>query len=102
MSLAQFDIRGEEIANDETGEILRKGDPSRSLMRYRPDGGELYIHSRVNMALLRAAVRLPILLLKPVSREDEVTPPSKLQIPPEARLLTPQGSIRNYTFLEDL
>lgn len=102
MSLTQFDIRGEQIANDETGEILRKGDPSRSLMRYRPDGGELYIHSRVNMALLRAAVPLPILLIKPVSREDEVTPPSKLQIPPDARLLTPQGSMRNYTFLENL
>jgi hypothetical protein len=102
MSLAQFDVSGEEIANEETGEILRQGDPSGRLMRYRPDGGELYIHSRVNMALLRAAVPLPILLIKPVSRDDEVTPPSKLQVPPDARLLTPQGSVRNYRFLENL
>lgn len=94
MSLAQFDISGNEISNEETGEILRKGDPRRSLVRYRPDGSELYIHSRMNMALLRAAAQLPVLLLKPVSRADEVTP--------RDGLLTPQGSIRSYTFLEAL
>jgi hypothetical protein len=92
MTLSQFDVRGEGITDDETEEIIRKGDPSRSLIRYRSDGSEVYIHTRVNMALLRAAVSLPILRLKPASREDELMPNDPL--------LTPEGSRRNYGLLE--
>jgi len=94
MPLTRFDISGAQVSDEETEKVLREGDPSRSLIRYRPDGGELYIHSRINMALLRTAVPLPILLVKPVSRGDELMP--------RDHLLTPQGSVRNYTFLENL
>jgi len=94
MPLTRFDISGAQVSDEETEKVLREGDPSRSLIRYRPDGGELYIHSRINMALLRTAVPLPILLVKPVSREAELMP--------QDRLLTPDGSVRNYIFLEKL
>jgi hypothetical protein len=30
MSLAQFDITGNEIANEETGEVIRKRDPGKT------------------------------------------------------------------------
>ena len=72
MTLSQFDARGEQVSDDETEEIIRKGDPHRGLIRYRPDGSELFVHAKINIALLQAAVSLPILLLKPVSREDEL------------------------------
>jgi hypothetical protein len=94
MTLSQFDVRGEQVSDDETEEIIRHGDPHRGLVRYGPDGSELFVHARINMALLRAAVSQPILLLKPLSREDELM---KID-----RLLTPAGSIRNYEFLERL
>jgi hypothetical protein len=92
MTLREFDVSGEEIADDETEEIIRQGDPRRSLVRYRPDGSAVFIHARINMALLRAAVSLPILLLKPVSRKDEIMPVDDL--------LKPEGSQRNYLLLE--
>ncbi|WFP75246.1 hypothetical protein [Mesorhizobium sp. WSM4906] len=63
-------------------------------MRYRPDGGELFVHARLNMALLRAAASLPVLLLKITPRANELTP--------RDALLTPKGSVRNYAFLERL
>ena len=94
MALSQFDVSGREVADDETGEVIRKGDPHRSLLRYRADGSEIYIHTRVNVALLQAAAYQPILLLKPTSRADELMP--------QDRLLTPGGSVRNYEFLERL
>jgi hypothetical protein len=94
MTLRQFDVRGEDVTDSETEEIIRKGDPHRSLVRYRPDGSELFVHARINLALLQAAVSLPILLLKPRSREDEVTQ--------RDNLLTGRGSVRNYEFLERL
>ena len=47
---------------------------------------------RINLALLKTAISLPILLLKPVSREDEMMRSDDL--------LNPQGSARNYEFLE--
>jgi hypothetical protein len=90
--LNQFEVRGEQISDDKTEEIIRKGDPHRGLVRYRPDGRELFVHARLNMALLQAAVPLPVLLLKPDSREDEV-----MQID---GLLTARGSVRNYELLE--
>ena len=92
MTLSQFDARGEQVSDDETEEVIRKGDPHRGLIRYRPDGSELFVHARINIALLRAAVSLPILLLKPVSREDELMQ--------RDNLLTPNGSVRNYEYLE--
>lgn len=92
MILNQFEVRGEQISHDETEEIIRKGDPYRNLVRYRPDGSELFVSARVNLELLQAAVSLPILLLKPASRQDEV-----MRID---GLLKPQGSVRNYEFLE--
>jgi len=94
MSLTQFDITGNQVSDDETGEVFRQGDPRRSVIRYRQGGSELFIHTRINMALLRQAASRPILLLKPVSRTDELTARDKL--------LTPEGSQRNYTFLENL
>jgi hypothetical protein len=92
MILNQFDVRGEQINDDATDTMIREGDPSRGLVRYRPDGSELFVDARVNVALLQAAVSLPILLLKPDSPEDEV-----IQID---GLLTPEGSMRNYELLE--
>ena len=53
MSLKEFDVSSQQLSDEETEEVLRPGDPHRSLIRYQPDGGELYIHARVNMALLR-------------------------------------------------
>ncbi|MDX8494501.1 hypothetical protein RFN29_23300 [Mesorhizobium sp. VK22B] len=94
MTLLQFAVTGEQISNDETEEVIREAEPRRSLIRYRPDGGELFIHTRVNMELLRAAAPLPILLLKITPRANELTP--------RDALLTPKGSIRNYAFLERL
>ncbi|CDX19094.1 hypothetical protein MPLB_1750005 [Mesorhizobium sp. ORS 3324] len=94
MTLLQFAVTGEQISNEETEEVIREAEPHRSLVRYRPDGGELFIHSRLNMELLRAAAALPILLLKLTPRANELTP--------RDALLTPKGSIRNYAFLERL
>ena len=53
---------------------------------------ELFVHVRLNVALLQAAVSLRILLIKPQSREEEV-----LRI---EGLLTALGSVRNYELLE--
>jgi hypothetical protein len=92
MILNQFDVRGIEIRDEATEEIIRKGDPHRSLVRYRLDGSEFLVHVRLNVALLQAAVSLPILLVKPHSREDEVLPNSGS--------LTVLGSVRNYELLE--
>jgi hypothetical protein len=92
VTLSQFDVRGADISDAETEEIIRKGDPSRSLVRYRADGSELFVHTRINLALLRAALSLPILRLMPHSRAEEVME--------RDGLLTPQGSVRNYQFLE--
>ncbi|MBZ9863089.1 hypothetical protein [Mesorhizobium sp. CA12] len=94
MTLLQFPVTGEQVSNDETEEVIREAEPHRALVRYRPDGGELFIHTRVNMALLRAAASLPILRLKLTPRADELTA--------RDALLTPEGSQRNYAFLEKL
>ena len=92
MTLREFDVSGEEITDEETEETIRKGDPIRSLIRYRRDGSAMLIHARINMALLQAAASLPIVLLKPVSRKDELMPIDDL--------LTPEGSRRNFALLE--
>src|SRR3954447_1194398 len=76
MALREFDVHGEEISDEETEEIVKQGNPRRSLVRYRPDGSELFVSARINLPLLRAAVSLPVLLLKPASREDEVLKPN--------------------------
>ncbi|MDX8501463.1 hypothetical protein RFM99_23995 [Mesorhizobium sp. VK4C] len=94
MTLRQFEVTGEQVSDEETEEIIREAEPHRSLVRYRPDGGELFIHTRLNMALLRAAASLPILLLKITPRANELTP--------RDALLTPKGSVRNYAFHERL
>ena len=94
MILKQFDVRGEQINDDETDTMIHAGDPSRSLVRYRADGSQLLVHTRINVALLQAAVSLPILLLKPQSREDELMP--------RDALLAPEGSRRNYELLESI
>src|SRR6185295_14590332 len=92
MILNRFDVRGGEISNEETGEIIRRSDPHRNLLRYRLDGSELFVHVRLNIALFQAAVLLPIVLVKPHSRKDEVSQPDEL--------LTGLGSVRNYELLE--
>jgi hypothetical protein len=56
MILDQFDARGAGISDDETEEIIREGDPHRSLVRYRLDGSELFVYARINVELLKAAV----------------------------------------------
>ncbi|RWA73342.1 MAG: hypothetical protein E5X49_10920 [Mesorhizobium sp.] len=94
MILLQFTVTGEQVSNEETEEVIREAEPHRGLVRYRPDGGELFIHTRVNMALLRAAASLPLLRLKITPRANELTP--------RDALLTPKGSRRNYAFLEGL
>ncbi|TIS61622.1 MAG: hypothetical protein E5W93_07125, partial [Mesorhizobium sp.] len=83
MTLLQFHVTGEQVSDDETEEVIREAEPHRGLVRYRPDGSELFIHTRVNMALLRAAASLPILLLKVTPRANELTP--------RDALLTPKG-----------
>ena len=92
MILSRFDVTGEQVNDEKTEEVIRAGDPWRDFVRYRPDGSELFVHARVNLALLRAAVSLPVLLLKPQSREDEVMKADGL--------LTAQGSVRNFALLE--
>lgn len=94
MILHRFDVRGAGITDDETEEVIRQGDRHRGLVRYRSDGSELFVYVRLNVELLQAAVSLPILLVKPHSREDEV-----LSIDD---LLTVEGSDRNYELLERL
>ena len=76
MTLSEFDVLGEEIRDEETEELVKKGDPRRALVRYQPDGSELFVSARINLPLLRTAVSLPVLLLKPSSRETEVLKPS--------------------------
>jgi hypothetical protein len=102
MMLSQFDVLGEEITDEQTEEIVKRGDPRRSLVRYGPDGTELFVSTRMNLPLLRAAVSLPVLLLKPSSREDEVLKPSNplLEAAGGWDLLTPEGSRRNWGLLE--
>ncbi|MDX8469301.1 hypothetical protein RFM26_26745 [Mesorhizobium sp. VK23B] len=94
MALLEFAVTGEQVSNEETEEVIREAEPHRGLVRYRPDGGELFVHTRVNMALLRVAASLPILLLKITPHANELTP--------RDALLTPKGSSRNYAFLERL
>jgi hypothetical protein len=94
MTLGAFDILGETVSDDETEEIIRAGDPRRSLIRYRPGKSDTFVSVRMNMALLRAAAAHSILHVKPRSPDDEV-----MQIDD---LLTPGGSSRNYLFLERL
>jgi len=36
MTLSQFDVSGEGITDDETEEVIRKGDPRRSLIAIVP------------------------------------------------------------------
>src|SRR5215207_2081015 len=102
MTLSEFDVLGEEISDEETEEIVKKGDPRRSLVRYRPAGSELFVSARINLPLLRAAVPLPVLLLKPSSRDDEVLKPRNpaLEAAGGWDLLTPEGSRRNWGLLE--
>lgn len=102
MRLSDFDVRGEEIQDDQTEEIIKRGDPRRSLVRYRPDGSELFVSARINLPLLRAAASLPVLLVKPSSREDEVLKPNDpaLEAAGGWDLLTGQGSLRNWGLLE--
>ncbi|WP_018261689.1 hypothetical protein [Methylobacterium sp. WSM2598] len=102
MTLSDFDVLGEEITDEETEEIVRKGDPRRSLVRYQPSGSELFVSIRLNLPLLRAAVSLPVLLLKPSSRDDEVLKPNNpaLEAAGGWDLLAPEGSRRNWGLLE--
>ena len=102
MALREFDVHGEEISDEETEEIVKPGDPRRSLVRYRPDGSELFVSARINLPLLRAAVSLPVLLLKPSSRDDEVLKPRDpaLEAAGGWDLLAPEGSRRNWGLLE--
>ena len=67
-----------------------------------PDGSELFVSTRINLPLLRAAVSLPVLLLKPSSRDDEVLKPRDpaLEAAGGWDLLTPEGSRRNWELLE--
>jgi len=104
MTLSEFDVLGEEISDEETEEIVKKGDPRRSLVRYRPAGSELFVSARINLPLLRAAVPLPVLLLKPSSRDDEVLKPRDPAFEAAGGwdLLTPEGSRRNWELLETI
>ncbi|GJE52162.1 hypothetical protein GOFOIKOB_5230 [Methylobacterium tardum] len=102
MALSEFDVLGEEVSDEETGEILKKGDPRRSLVRYQPNGGELFVSARISLPLLKTAASRPVLLLMPSSREDEVLRPSNpaLRAAGGWDLLTPEGSRRNWRLLE--
>jgi hypothetical protein len=88
--LGQFDIRGESIVDDETGTKVFEGDPHRGLVRYRPGAPELFVHARINLALWRVAVALPIVLLKPIPGDGEKMDPHGL--------LGSNESMRNFRF----
>jgi len=93
MVLAEFAVSGKGEYDEESGEVLQEAEPSRSLVRYRPDGSELFVHTRVNPRLFEAARSLPILVLEPTQAPDEVMPGGSL---------TAQGSFRSYELLERL
>lgn len=101
MSFSQFDVLGDDVF-DKTGEMVAAGDPRRALVRYRPDGGELFVSARINLPLLKAAADLPVLLLKPASREDEVLKPIDPALLADGGwdLLTVAGLRRNGRLLE--
>jgi hypothetical protein len=92
MALTEFDVIGKAEYVGDTDEIVREADPSRSLVRYRADGSEIFVDIRVNPRLLAEATSLPVLLLEPTQRPDEVVPGGEL--------LTALGSVRNYELLE--
>jgi hypothetical protein len=93
VSPSQFDVLGKGEIDEETEEVLRAPDPSRSLIRYGADGGEVLVHVRLNLPLLAVAAALPILRLDPRPRPDELAADGTL---------TPRGSIRSYTFVEQI
>ena len=101
MTLTDFDVFGDSITNETTEELIKPGDPRRSLTRFGPAGSALFVSTRLNLALLRAAVKLPILLLKPSSRADEVLKPNNPAMEAQGGLdlLTPEGSRRNWQLL---
>ncbi|RVC60294.1 MAG: hypothetical protein E5V40_04355 [Mesorhizobium sp.] len=43
MTLLQFDVTGEQVSDDETEEVIRKAEPHRDLIRYRPGGSALFV-----------------------------------------------------------
>jgi hypothetical protein len=91
--LSEFDIRGESIVDDETEASIFEGDPQRGLVRYRSGAPELFVHARINLALWRAAVALPIVLLKPTPGGEAMDPHGLLGI---------NESTRNFQFCERL
>jgi hypothetical protein len=91
MGLTQFAVTGNGEYDADSGEVLQEAEPSRSLIRYLPDGSELFVQARVNPRLLAAATSLPVLLLEPTQRADEVMLSGSL---------TALGSVRNYELLE--
>jgi hypothetical protein len=90
--LAEFAVTGEGEYDEVTGDVLRPAEPSRSLVRYRDDGSELFVKVRMNVPLLAAAASLPVLLLQPTQPPDHLLP--------DGRSLTGAGSVRNLEFLE--
>jgi hypothetical protein len=92
MGLTQFAVTGEAEYDEVTGEVLRPAEPSRSLVRYRDDGTELFVRVRMNLPLLAAAASLPVVQLQPTQPTDELTP--------GGGSLTPAGSVRNFELLE--
>jgi hypothetical protein len=90
--LEQFDVLGEGEAGDD-GEEVRPGDPRRSLVRYTPDR-EVYVSTRLNPDLWKAALSLPVVLVMPIPRAGEVLERNGL--------LTPGGSVANFEFRDTL
>jgi hypothetical protein len=94
MHLPDVDVRGEAKYDDDTEEVLDRGDPSRSLVRYRDDGPEVFVSVRLNLPLLAAAAALPVVVLEPQSRPEEIFAADGL--------LKVDGSRRNYAFFEQV
>ena len=94
MILEKYSIHGQTRYGPDEKEVLVTGDPRRPLVRYRNDGGESYVHTRINVALLADAKALPVMRVMPVPDPSEVLAGDGL--------LTGNGSIRNYEFRDDL
>ncbi len=89
--LEQFDVRGDGVYDDETGEVVVEPEPMRHLLRFAPDGTEVFAYARVNIPLLQVARDLTLVELAPVAHADELMADG---------LLNANGSHRSYVYLE--
>jgi hypothetical protein len=91
MSLYEIEVLGQGEIDPATEEVIRPPDPTRSLVRYSSDDREVFVSVRMNLPLLAAAAAMPILVVQPISRAEDLFPLGGL---------TAIGSARSYELLE--